>query len=127
VTFEILHAEAAGILTPTSGFIAQAGFTHSLSPARNCTFACTYCYVPTMGIYGGLKPADWQNWGRFTTFKANARELLRRSLRHDAAFQRGIVAIMKDRAEARGRRFAVGPEAFAWLAKAPAEVDRGDE
>ncbi len=78
--FEILHAPAASILTETSGFIRLAGFTHSLSPARNCTFGCTYCYVPTMRIYGGLKPADWQNWGRFTTFKSNAVELLRRSL-----------------------------------------------
>ena len=79
--FEILHSEASGILTPTSGFIAQAGFTHSLTPARNCTFGCTYCYVPTMGIYGGLKPADWRNWGRFTTFKSNAPGLLRKALR----------------------------------------------
>jgi DNA repair photolyase len=34
-----------------------------------------------MGIYGGLKPEDWQNWGRFTTFKSNAPDLLRRALR----------------------------------------------
>jgi DNA repair photolyase len=81
VRFEIYRAEAASILSPTSGFIAQAGFTHSLSPARNCTFACSYCYVPTMGIYGGLKPDDWKNWGRFTTFKSNAPELLHKSLR----------------------------------------------
>ena len=79
--FHILQAESKSILSQTSGFIAQAGFTHSLSPARNCTFACTYCYVPTMGIYGGLKPEDWQNWGRFTTFKSNAPDLLRRDLR----------------------------------------------
>jgi DNA repair photolyase len=83
VPFPIYHAEARSILTTTSGFIAEAGFTHSLSPARNCTFGCTYCYVPTMGIYGGLKPADWQHWGRFTTFKANAAELLGRSLGPD--------------------------------------------
>lgn len=69
------------ILSPTSGFIAEAGFTHSLTPARNCTFGCTYCYVPTMGIYGGLKPEDWRHWGQFTTFKMNAPELLRRQLR----------------------------------------------
>ncbi|HXM42981.1 MAG TPA: radical SAM protein [Bryobacteraceae bacterium] len=81
--FEIYRAESAGILSKTSGFIAQAGFTHSLSPARNCTFACTYCYVPTMRIYGGLKPDDWNNWGRFSTFKSNAPALLRASLRPD--------------------------------------------
>ena len=81
--FEIHRAEARSILTPTCGFIAEAGFTHSLSPARNCTFGCTYCYVPTMRIYGGLKPADWQHWGRFTTFKANAAALLDKALRAD--------------------------------------------
>ena len=78
--FEILRAPARSILSETSGFIAQAGFSHSLSPARNCTFGCTYCYVPTMGIYGGLKPPDWRRWGRFTTFKENAPELLLRAL-----------------------------------------------
>ena len=73
--------EASRILSPTSGFIAEAGFTHSLTPARNCTFGCTYCYVPTLGIYGGLKPEDVRRWGQFTTFKTNAAYLLRRELR----------------------------------------------
>jgi DNA repair photolyase len=72
---------ARTILSPTAGFIAEAGFTHSLTPARNCTFGCTYCYVPTMLIQGGLKPEDWQRWGQFTTFKSNAADLLRRELR----------------------------------------------
>ena len=72
---------ARSILSPTTGFIAAAGFTHSLTPARNCTFGCTYCYVPTMRIQGGLKPEDWQRWGQFTTFKSNAPDLLRRELR----------------------------------------------
>jgi DNA repair photolyase len=79
--FEVFYAESKSVLSPTTGFIAQAGFTHSLTPARNCTFGCTYCYVPTMGIYGGLKPDDWKHWGQFTTFKSNAPELLRRQLR----------------------------------------------
>ena len=79
--FQIFEAEAKSALSATSGFIAQAGFTHSLTPARNCTFACTYCYVPTMGIYGGLKPDDWKRWGQFTTFKSNAADLLRKQLR----------------------------------------------
>jgi DNA repair photolyase len=83
VPIRIQQAEARSILTHTCGFIEEAGFTHSLSPARNCTFACTYCYVPTMGIYGGLKPEDWQHWGAFTTFKSNAAALLRKSLRPD--------------------------------------------
>ena len=78
--FEVLEAQARGILGRTSGFIAEAGFTHSLTPARNCTFGCSYCYVPTMRIYGGLKPDDWRHWGQFTTFKSNAPELLRRQL-----------------------------------------------
>lgn len=72
---------AKSILSKTAGFIAEAGFTHSLTPARNCTFGCTYCYVPTMGIYGGLQPEDWRRWGQFTTYKSNAAELLRRELR----------------------------------------------
>jgi DNA repair photolyase len=76
-----MRSLAKSILSKTSGFIAEAGFTHSLTPARNCTFGCTYCYVPTLGIYGGLKPEDWQRWGQFTTFKSNAAELLRGELR----------------------------------------------
>jgi len=81
--FHVFEAEASSILSPTSGFIADAGFTHSLTPARNCTFGCSYCYVPTMRIYGGLKPQDWPHWGQFTTFKSNAPVLLRRQLRRE--------------------------------------------
>jgi DNA repair photolyase len=74
---------ARTILSSTTGFIAEAGFTHSLTPARNCTFGCTYCYVPTMRIYAGLRKEDWRRWGQFTTFKSNAPDLLRRELRPD--------------------------------------------
>src|SRR5580704_13231602 len=81
--FQVFQANAGSILSATTGFIAEAGFTHSLTPARNCTFGCTYCYVPTMGIYGGLKKEDWRHWGQFTTFKTNAPELLRRQLHAD--------------------------------------------
>jgi DNA repair photolyase len=81
VGFPIFESDARGILSATSGFIAEAGFSHSLTPARNCTFGCTYCYVPTLGIYGGLKPGDWTRWGQFTTVKRNAADLLRRELR----------------------------------------------
>jgi DNA repair photolyase len=81
--FEVFETQASSILSPTSGFIADAGFTHSLTPARNCTFGCSYCYVPTMRVYGGLKPQDWSHWGQFTTFKSNAPVLLRRQLRRD--------------------------------------------
>ena len=86
--YQIRHAEAKSILAKTSGFIAEAGFSHSLTPARNCTFACTYCYVPTLRVYGGLRPEDWKRWGQFTTFKSNAPELLYRAVRSD---QRDIV------------------------------------
>lgn len=79
--FRILSQPARSILTPVCGFLAQAGFTHSLTPARNCTYGCSYCYVPTMRIYGGLKPEDWRRWGQFTTFKENAAALLERALR----------------------------------------------
>jgi DNA repair photolyase len=81
--FQVLQAESKSILSKTTGYIAQAGFSHSLTPARNCTFGCTYCYVPTMGIYGGLRPDDWKHWGQFTTFKSNAPELLRKQLGPD--------------------------------------------
>ncbi len=80
---QIRRAPARSILSPTSGFIREAGFTHSLTPARNCTFACTYCYVPTMRLYGGLQPEDWQRWGQFTTYKENAAQLAARQLRPD--------------------------------------------
>jgi DNA repair photolyase len=79
--FQVFEADASSILSATTGFIAAAGFTHSLTPARNCTFGCAYCYVPTMRVQGGLKPDDWRRWGQFTTFKTNAPDLLRRQLR----------------------------------------------
>ena len=78
--FHIRDTEAKTILTKTTGFIATAGFTHSLTPARNCTYGCTYCYVPTLRVYGGLKKEDWRRWGQFTTIKSNAAELLRHEL-----------------------------------------------
>lgn len=79
--FQIFETEARSILSPVSGYLAQAGFTHSLTPARNCTFACTYCYVPTMRVQAGLRSDDWKHWGAWTTFKTNAAELLSRGLR----------------------------------------------
>ena len=79
--FRIFETQAHSILSPVSGFLAEAGFTHSLSPARNCTFGCSYCYVPTLRVQGGLRPDDWKHWGEFTTFKQNAAELLERALR----------------------------------------------
>ncbi len=83
--FRILEAEARSILSPVSGFLAQAGFTHSLTPARNCTFGCSYCYVPTLRVQAGLRPDDWKHWGAHTTFKTNAAELARRTLRPEQA------------------------------------------
>ncbi len=75
------YSTARSILSRTSGFIAAAGFTHSLTPARNCTYGCTYCYVPTMRVQGGLQREDWESWGQFTTFKENAAELIARQAR----------------------------------------------
>jgi len=83
VPFRIYESPVKSILSPVSGFLAEAGFSHSLTPARNCTFGCTYCYVPTMRIQGGLQREDWLHWGQFTTFKSNAAALLKRSLRPD--------------------------------------------
>ncbi len=79
--FQILQTEARSILSQVSGFLAEAGFTHSLTPARNCTFGCSYCYVPTMRVQAGLRPDDWNRWGAHTTFKVNAAELAARALR----------------------------------------------
>jgi DNA repair photolyase len=76
-------SKAHSILSRVSGYLAEAGFTHSLSPARNCTFGCSYCYVPTMRVQGGLKPEDWKHWGEWSTFKENAAELLAKALRPD--------------------------------------------
>ena len=79
--FQIRETSAKSVLSPTSGFLKDAGFTHSLTPARNCTYGCTYCYVPTMKIYGGLQPEDWKRWGQFTTLKTNTAQLLEKSLK----------------------------------------------
>ncbi len=79
--FQIFQQQSRSILSPVSGFLAEAGFTHSLTPARNCTFGCSYCYVPTMRVQAGLQPDDWNHWGQWTTFKLNASELLRRESR----------------------------------------------
>lgn len=81
--YQIFSEPARSILSRTSGFIAEAGFTHSLTPARNCTYGCSYCYVPTMGVYGGLRADDVRHWGQQTTFKSNAAELLARALKPD--------------------------------------------
>ena len=79
----IEETTARRILSPVSGFLKEAGFTHSLTPARNCTYGCSYCYVPTMRIRAGLKPDDWRHWGEYTTYKKNAPDLLKRELRPD--------------------------------------------
>jgi len=110
---------ARSILSPTSGFIAEAGFTHSLTPARNCTFGCTYCYVPTMRIQGGLKPEDWQRWGQFTTFKTNAADLLRRELRTQ---QRIYCSPMVDPYQAAEERERMMPRLLDELLDAPPRV-----
>ena len=79
--YSIHEQTSRTILSRTSGFLLTAGFTHSLTPARNCTFGCSYCYVPTLRIQAGLKKEDWDHWGHHTTFKTNAALLLARELR----------------------------------------------
>ena len=115
----IRRAPSRGILSPTTGFIAQAGFTHSLTPARNCTYGCLYCYVPSMRIYGGLKPEDWQRWGQFTTFKSNAAELLRRELRPGYRIYCSPLTDPYQPAEAEERLM---PGVLAALAESPPQV-----
>ena len=79
--FDVESITARRILSPVSGFLAEAGFSHSLTPARNCTFGCLYCYVPTMRVQAGLAREDWERWGQRTAFKQNAAALLSRELK----------------------------------------------
>jgi len=110
---------ARTVLSATTGFIAEAGFTHSLTPARNCTFGCTYCYVPTMRIQGGLQPEDWQRWGQFTTFKGNAADLLRCELREH---QRIYCSPMVDPYQPAEERERMMPRILDALMEAPPRV-----
>ncbi|MDP9113598.1 MAG: radical SAM protein [Acidobacteriota bacterium] len=110
---------ARSILSPTTGFLAEAGFTHSLTPARNCTFGCTYCYVPTMRVQAGLKPEDWQRWGQFTTFKSNAAELVRLSLREH---QRIYCSPLVDPYQPAEEREQMMPRILGTLLEAPPRV-----
>src|SRR5580692_8235802 len=113
---KIFESEARSILTPVSGFLAEAGFTHSLNPARNCTFGCSYCYVPTMRVQAGLKPHDWEHWGHWTTFKTNAAELLRTALRPDQIIYCSPLTDPYQPAEEQGRLM---PEILRAVAAAP--------
>lgn len=117
--FRIFRAPAGSILSRTSGFIAAAGFTHSLTPARNCTFGCTYCYVPTMRIQGGLQPDDWRRWGQFTTFKENAPALLSRESRPGQKIYCSPLVDPYQPAEEAERRM---PELLDVLVERPPEV-----
>ena len=40
----------------TTGFIAQACCTRSLTPARNWASGYVCCYVPALRVFGGLNP-----------------------------------------------------------------------
>src|SRR5882724_8721822 len=117
--FKILHSDAKSILSPTSGFIAEAGFTHSLTPARNCTFNCTYCYVPTLRVHAGLKSEDWRHWGQSTTFKANAPELLCREVRADQVI---YCSPLTDPYQPAERTEALMPALLAVLLQRPPKV-----
>ncbi|MDX2266933.1 MAG: radical SAM protein [Bryobacter sp.] len=79
----VLETRAQRALSEVSGFLREAGFTHSLTPARNCTFGCTYCYVPTMRVRAGLRREDWEHWGDYTVRKKNLPELLKKELREE--------------------------------------------
>lgn len=110
---------ARSILSATTGFIREAGFTHSLTPARNCTFGCSYCYVPTMRIYAGLKPEDWRRWGQYTEFKDNAAGLLAKELRADQTIYCSPLVDPYQPAEAERRLM---PAILERLAAAPPRV-----
>lgn len=117
--YSIREQTSRTILSRTSGFLLAAGFTHSLTPARNCTFGCSYCYVPTMRVQGGLKPEDWRHWGHHTTFKGNAAELLRRELRAEQVIYCSPLTDPYQPAEAERQLM---PEVLAAVAAAPPQV-----
>jgi DNA repair photolyase len=117
--YSIREQTSRTILSRTSGFLLAAGFTHSLTPARNCTFGCSYCYVPTMRVQGGLRPEDWRQWGQHTTFKGNAGELLRRELRGEQVIYCSPLTDPYQPAE--GER-GLMPEILAAVAAAPPRV-----
>lgn len=117
--FKILETDAKQILSPTSGFIAKAGFTHSLTPARNCTFGCTYCYVPTLRFHAGLKRDDWEHWGRWSTFKMNAAELLAMELRSNQVI---YCSPLTDPYQPAEREKAIMPGILAAVLEAPPQV-----
>lgn len=116
---ELRFARATLALSKTSGFIADAGFTHSLTPARNCTYGCLYCYVPTLRIHGGLRKEDWQRWGQFTTVKQNLPALLSKQLRAD---QRIYCSPLTDPYQPAEREARVMPDVLRQVIAAPPEV-----
>lgn len=118
-TGELRFAPATTALSKTSGFIADAGFTHSLTPARNCTYGCLYCYVPTLRIHGGLRKEDWQRWGQFSTVKENVPALLAKQLRPD---QRIYCSPLTDPYQPAEREASLMPQVLGELSAAPPEV-----
>lgn len=116
---ELRFARATSALSKTSGFIAAAGFTHSLTPARNCTYGCLYCYVPTLRIHGGLRQEDWRHWGQFTTVKENLPALLGKQLRPD---QRIYCSPLTDPYQPAEREASLMPQVLRELIAAPPEV-----
>lgn len=117
--WQIREARARTILSPVSGFLKEAGFTHSLSPARNCTYGCAYCYVPTLGIYGGLQPEDWKRWGQFTTLKTNAAELVPREIGPEQVI---YCSPLVDPYQPAERQHPLMPEILAAIARKPPEI-----
>ena len=116
---ELRFARATSALSRTSGFIANAGFSHSLTPARNCTYGCLYCYVPTLRIQGGLRKEDWQRWGQFTTVKENLPALLGKQLRAD---QRIYCSPLTDPYQPAEREARLMPSVLGELIAAPPAV-----
>jgi hypothetical protein len=112
VPFQVHRAQARGILIPTCGFIAQAGFTHSLSPARNCTLGST-----DRDIIADPFHARAVKTSGATTREAGRRISEKRGYLqwHEPPFQ--TVERMLHRALRAGRRFGTGARAFSWLAE----------
>lgn len=68
----ITYHDAAGILTPASGFMADYDYT--LNPYTGCSFGCSYCYAAFF-----VRDTALQNsWGEWIKVKENALYLLQK-------------------------------------------------
>ena len=125
MTFPVHHAEARGILTKTSGFIAQAGFSHSLdrdgirrlyepqcAPIAERLAVVRRLRAAGIAVYATLAPLRPCDPDALIEMAIDATD---RDIIADPFHAR---AVKTSGATTRaGRRFGTGPRAFGWLAE----------